>query len=34
MNVQPIQKNIQQQKYVSIFVKGIECQQFGHLIIQ
>ena len=32
MDVQIIQKILQQQKQVSIFLADIECQQFRHLI--
>ena len=29
-----IQKNLQQQKQENIFPAGIQCQQFGHSIIE
>ena len=34
MDVQIIQKNLQQQKQVNIFLADIQCQQFGDLITQ
>ena len=34
IDLQRIQKNLQQHIYVSIFLANIQCQQFGHLIIQ
>ena len=29
-----IQKNLQQQKQENIFLAGIQCQQFGHSVIE
>ena len=34
MDVQTIQKNLQQQKIAEMFIVDIQQQQFGHLIIQ
>ena len=34
MTIKIIQKNLQQQKQVNIFLADIQCQIYGHLIIQ